>query len=91
MAHEKVALAIAREIPAPFNGRFLDSFHQNAISRANGNGCGNGCGNNCIDAVGLAFDRFGQSGLTHEELEAAHKDSRALRAAMETTVTRALK
>jgi hypothetical protein len=91
MAHEKLAQAIVREIPAPFIGRFLDSFSNIKLANANGNGCGNGCGNSCIDAVGFALDRYGQAGVSAHELEAAHKDAAGLRAAVDSAVTRAFK
>lgn len=91
MAHEKLALAIAREIPAPFIGRFVDSFGASKLANANGNSCGNGCGSGCIDGVGFTLDRFGQAGVASHELEAAHKDVAGLRAAIDTAVTRAVK
>lgn len=91
MAHEKLAEAIAREIPAPFIGRFLESFRNIKLANANGNGCGNSCGNSCIDGVGFVFDRYGHAGLTAHDLEAAHKDANGLRASIDTIVTKALR
>jgi hypothetical protein len=38
MAHDKLAEAIVREIPAPYIGRFLDSFQKIKLANANGNG-----------------------------------------------------
>ena len=91
MAHEKFAQAIAREIPAPFIGRFLEAFHGSQVANANGNGCGNGCGAGCIDAMGFSFDRFGQSGVTRQEVESAHKDTQGLRTALDSVVSRSVK
>ena len=91
MAHEKLAEAIVREIPAPYIGRFLDSFRGNKLSNANGNGCGNACGNSCIDGVGFVVDRYGHAGLTAHDLEAAHKDGQALHAAVVSIVNRVVK
>ena len=91
MAHEKLAEAIAREIPAPFIGRFLESFRGSKIANANGNGCGNACGNSCIDGIGFVFDRYGHAGLTAHDLDAAHKDVHGLRTSVDTVVNKALK
>lgn len=91
MAHDKLALAIAKEIPAPFIGRFLDAFGRNSVANANGSGCGNGCGAGCIDGTGFLLDRFGQAGLGKSDLEAALKDGAGLRSAVDAAVTRALK
>jgi hypothetical protein len=91
MAHEKFAQAIAREIPAPYIGRFLESFHGVKLANANGNGCGNACGNSCIDGVGFVVDRYGHAGLSAHELEAAQKDIRGLRASIDSEIGRSLK
>jgi hypothetical protein len=91
MAHEKLAQAIVREVPAPFIGRFLEAFQKVKLANANGNGCGNGCGNSCIDGIGFSLDRFGHAALGGQELEAAHKDVAGLRAAVDAAVSRALK
>lgn len=91
MAHDRFADVVAREIPAPFIGRFLEAFHNVKLANANGNGCGNACGNSCIDGVGFTFDRYGHAGLSHAELEAAQKDLRTVRSAIDGAVTRALK
>ncbi len=91
MAHEKLAQAIAREIPAPYIGRFLESFNGAKLANANGNNCGNACGNSCIDGVGFVIDRYGHAGLTAHDLEAAQKDIHGLRASIDTTIARSLK
>jgi len=90
MAHEKLAQAIAREIPAPFIGRFLESFEKAKLANANGNGCGNSCGSGCIDGVGFTVDRYGYAGLSAHDLEAAQKDVAGLRAALQSTMTKSL-
>jgi len=88
MAHDKLAEAIVREIPAPYIGRFLDSFQKIKLANANGNGCGNACGNNCIDGIGFVFDRYGHAGLTDHDLEAAQKDIGGLRSAIHGSVAK---
>lgn len=82
MTHDKLAEAIMREIPAPYIGRFLESFQKIKLANANGSNCGNACGNNCIDGVGFVFDRYGHLGLTERDVEAAQKDIGGLRAAI---------
>lgn len=91
MAHEKLAQAIIREVPAPFIGRFLETFRGSKLANANGNNCGNACGNSCIDGTGFVFDRYGQAGLTAHDLEAAHKDVGALHTAINSAVAQAIK
>ncbi len=89
MAHEKLAEMIIREVPAPFIGRFLDSFRGSKL--ANGNGCGNSCGNSCVDGTGFVFDRYGHAGLDARELEAAHKDINGLHTAIKSAITATIK
>ena len=91
MAHEKFAKAIAREIPAPFIGRFLETFNGAKLANANGNNCGNACGNSCIDGVGFVIDRYGHAELSAHEIEAAQKDMQGLRASVDAAITRSLK
>jgi hypothetical protein len=91
MAHDRLADAIVREIPAPFIGRFLESFEKVKLANANGNGCGNACGNSCIDGIGFVFDRYGQSGLTEHDLIAAQKDIGGLRSSIHGSLGRVLK
>ena len=90
MAHEKVARAILREIPAATITRFVQSF-TTADLVANGNGCGNACGNNCVDGVGLVLDRYGHGGFSTKELTKAQSDAAGLRAAIRKEATRLLK
>jgi hypothetical protein len=88
--HERTARAILREVPIVYLDRFVRGFGKLG-PRANGDACGNGCGNNCTDGVGLVFDRYGQSGLTAEDIESAQKDTEGLQASLRSEVSRILR
>jgi hypothetical protein len=88
--HERTARAILREVPIVYLDRFVRNFGKLG-PRANGDSCGNGCGNNCTDGVGLVFDRFGQSGLTAEDIQGAQKDVEGLQASLRSEVSRILR
>jgi len=90
VAHEKVAAAMIRELPASQIRLFFKNFAPAKFGEDAGNVCGAGCGGGCHDATGVVFDRFGNSGVSAADLQAVKGDMAGFKVAVTQAITKHL-